>query len=360
MRLCARSVTKDVRRLVSLQLEMAGTGLPSRLRLVYLALRPGGRCLEFDRPDVLLLFDANDNKLVHAEREFREQCERLDPLEVSLRLKYRLLLLGSALLPGRAYEVASAYVIAANLRRRVPAGARCALYNPYHLLHYAIAGVVPIDKVFHLAPEYPPLTGAREAIACIAAHEILGYRPEQQRVTLQPHAVIEDRPVVRIYLTQILGLQKLREEAALIEFARWITSRVDVPVEIFLHYLDRNIDECDPRARAIFEEFGEKVRRDASLESLSSCQVSFSGYSSIGYDLLSSDICHVMVVDPSQAVTSRKGEAGVRLLTWWGTRDDVIAFDAPFRSWLDALFAADPSCFTAVFKRSPEEVVGGS
>ena len=350
------SVAKELRRLRSLLPGMAGSGLPSRPRLAALALRPPGRRSNPVIPNSLVLLDANDNKVVHAEREFLESCTRLDPLEVPLRFTSRLFLIGSIMLTGRIHVAASVFVLASNLRRQFPEETRWAVYNPYHLLHYAIADLVPIEKVFHLAPEYPRLDGARQAIACSAAHEILGYRPEQQRLTLQPHTIVEDRPVVRVYLTQILGLVKLREEAALVEFARWVKGRSDVSVEIFLHYQDRDIDESDPRARSLFEDFGVSVRRDASLHSLSSRQVSFSGSSSIGYDLLSSDICHVMVVDPDRHAAPKDGEAGRRLARWRAERADVINFDTYPVGWLEALHHVDEDRFKAVFGCPPGEV----
>jgi len=349
-------LAEELRRLRSLAPGMAGSGLPSRRRLALIALRPQGRRSDLALSGSLVLLDANDNKLAHAEREFGEPCARLDPLKVPLRLKARLLLLASLMLTGRLRVAASVLVLASNLRRQFPEETRWAVYNPYHLLHYAIAGQVLIDKVFHLVPEYPRLDGARQAIACSAAHEILGYRPEQQRLTLQPHTIVDDRPVVRVYLTQILGLVKLREEVALIEFARWVKGRSDVSVEIFLHYQDRDIDESDPRARSLFEEFGVSVRRDASLHSLSSRQVSLSGSSSIGYDLLSSDICHVMVVDPDRRAAPKYGEAGRRLARWRADRADVISFDTSPVGWLEALHHVDEHCFEAVFGCPPREV----
>ena len=356
MRSSVRSVADHLRRLWLLAPGMVATGLPSRPRLAYLALRPLGGRSATNLGDVLVLLDANDNKLAHAQREFNEPCERLDPLEIPLRLKYRLLLLCSLLLPGKVGHVVSVFTIAANVRRGLQGGIRCALYNPYFLLQYAVANLVQIEKVFHLAPEYPRVAHAREVFACAAAHEILGYRSEVQRVTIQPFTVVDDLPVLRVYLTQILGLEERREEAELINFIRWVQPRVDVPVEIFLHYLDREIDASDPRASSLFGEFGSLIRRDPSLHSLSSAQVSVSGSSSIGYDLLSSDLCHLMVFDPDFHVIPTDGTVWTELSAWRKRRCDVVRFDAPYREWLDALLAVDSATFHKVFGRSPGEV----
>ena len=350
------SVTERFRRLWVIAPEMAGSGLPRRLRLAFIAVCPSGRGRERRATDGLVLLDANENKIPHASREFGEGCERLNPLEVPLGLSARLRLLGSLVLPRRVHQVAAALVVASNFERQFPHGVRCALYNPYHLLQYAIADRIPIEKVFHLAPEYPRLANVDQAFACSAAHEVLGYSPLQQRLTIQPHTVIDDRAVIRVYLTQILGLVERREEAALLDFVRWLRARVDIPIEIFPHYLDRDIQETDPRASKLFDEFGELVRRDSSLHSLSARQVSVSGSSSIGYDLLSSDICHLMVYDDDSDETPRSGVVWKQLSAWRTTRCDVVRFDAPHLKWLEALHAADAECFEAVFKRPPENV----
>ena len=349
-------IAERFRRLWVIAPEMAGSGLPSRLRLALLVARPSDRSLVGPTSEGLVLLDANENKTPHANREFGEACERLNPLEVPLRCFPRLLLLGSLLLPRRLHQVAAAIVVASNLGRQLPQGIRCALYNPYHLLQYAIADVLPIDKVFHLAPEYPRLPNVRQAIACSAAHEILGYSPLERLLTIQPHTVIEDRAVIRVYLTQILGLVERREEAALLDFVRWVRVRVDTPVEIFLHYLDRNISECDPRASTLFKEFGALVRRDNSLHSLSGRQVSVSGSSSIGYDLLSLDICHLMVFDADRRGLSRNGTVWKAMSAWRLQRRDVASFDAPYLEWLEALQATNAESFEVVFKRPPGDV----
>ena len=350
------SVTERFRRLWVIAPEMAGSGLPRRRRLALIAVRPSVWRPDCHATDALVVLDANENKIPHASREFGEACERLNPLELPLGLYARLQLLGSLVLPRRVHQVAAALVVASSLERKLPHGVRCALYNPYHLLQYAIADRILIEKVFHLVPEYPRLANVQQAFACSAAHEILGYNPLQQRLTIQPHTVIDERAVIRVYLTQILGLGHRREEAALLDFVRWLRVREYTPIEIFLHYLDRDIKETDPRASKLFDEFGDLVRRDNSLDALSARQVSVSGSSSIGYDLLSSDICHLMVFDNDSDEIPRSGVVWKELSAWRATRCDAVSFDAPYLDWLRALRAADAECFQAVFKRSPEDV----
>jgi len=325
------------------------SGLPRRFRLVALAFRPGAVDLPSDRMRQLVLLDSNENKVQHAEREFRERCFRVDPLRPPIGPSKRLGFLLSLIFPGRLGDVTACMILARSLQQSLPSGSRIAFYNPYFLLQYAIAELCEVDKVFHLVPEYPRVKSAKQAFACLAAHEILGYRPDVQRTTIQPHTIVDDHLVVRVYLSQLVQLEKLAEERALIDFVRWIRDRVEVPIEIFLHYIDRGVAESNPRASALIEEFGDLICREASLHQLSSGQVSFSGSSSIGYDLLSSSICHVMVYDQERQATRRVDEDGLRLVAWRTERPDVIPWDSPPEHWLEALRLVDEVRYQAIF-----------
>jgi len=353
MRSSLRFHLEVLRRLWAISPRVYASGLPHRLRLAELTFRSAAVNLTSDQLLHLVLLDTNENKVQHAEREFGERCTRVDPLRPPIGLVKRFGLLLSLTLPGRLGDVTACMILARSLQQSLPRGSRIAFYNPYFLLQYAIAEFSEVDKVFHLVPDYPRVERTREVFACVAAHEILGYHADVQRVTIQPHTIISDRPIVRVYLTQLIELEKCPEERSLIDFARWVRGRVDVPVEIFLHYIDRDISELDPRASALFEEFGEAIRREASLHQLSSGQVSFSGSSSIGYDLLSSRICHVMVYD--QKLRGRRGgsEEGRRLAAWRTERNDVIRRDSPPDQWLEALRLVDEVRYHAVFGANP-------
>jgi len=348
-----RSRTEFFRRLWAISPRVHGSGLPRRLRLAALAFRPAAVDLTSDQLRHLVLLDTNENKVQHAEREFGEECTRVDPLRPPIGPGKRFGLLLSLIFPGRVGDVTACMILARSLQQGLPSGLRIAFYNPYFLLQYAIAELREVDKVFHLVPEYPRVESAREAFACVAAHEILGYRSDVQRITIQPHTIVDDRPIVRVYLSQLFQLEKLPEERALIDFVRWIRDRVVVPVEIFLHYNDRGVAESDPRASALFEEFGELICREASLHQLSLGQVSFSGSSSIGYDLISSSICHVLVYDQERQAIRVVDEEGLRLVAWRAERPDVIPCDSPPEHWLEALRLVDEVRYQAIFGAKP-------
>ena len=299
----------------------------------------------------LVLIDSNPKKRSHAERQFREPCTQVDPLSLRLGRRYKAVLLVATILPSRLMAVFGSMAIALNLRDCLSNEYRIALYNPQNLLLWAVSEVREVDVIFHLAPEYPRIRGARVAHACSAAHEILGYPPECQRETIQPHTVVEDRPVLRVYLSQLAVYPIFPEESAMIDFVRWVRALFDVPVEIFLHYVDRDATHIDQKTAALFSEFGTLIRREDSLHELSSRQISLSGSSSIGYDLLSSNICHLMVVDRGRWETQRFGETGCRMKLWRDSRIDVVNFDSPYGEWLKALRATNTECFDALFKQ---------
>lgn len=353
MRLSLRFHLEVLRRLWAISPRVYASGLPHRLRLAGLTLRSAAVNLTSDQLRHLVLLDTNENKVQHAEREFGERCTRVDPLRPPIGPVKRFGLLLSLTLPGRLGDVTACMVLARSLQQSLPRGSRIAFYNPYFLLQYAIAEFSEVDKVFHLVPDYPRVERTREVFACVAVHEILGYHSDVQRVTIQPHTIVDDHLVVRVYLSQLVELEKLAEERALIDFVRWIRDRVEVPVEIFLHYIDRGVAESDPRASALIEEFGDLICREASLHQLSSGQVSFSGSSSIGYDLLSSSVCHVMVYDQERQATRRVDEDGMRIVAWRTERTDVIPCDSPPEHWLEALRLVDEVRYHAVFGAKP-------
>lgn len=355
LELLVRSRLESVRRLWAIWPSVWGPGIPRRPRLALLVFGSPRVEIAIDSSSGLILLDSNENKVRHAEREFGEACTRVDVARSPLKLGTRIRLFFCLFMPGRLGTVIACLVLTRNLWQILPRGSRVALYNPYFLVHYAAAEFFEVEKVFHLAANYPRVQRARNVFACAATHEILGYPIEQQRLTLQPHKIAEDVPVVRVYLSQIVGLVTYREEAALIDFARWVGNQAEVQVEIFLHYLDRDIDEADPRVRSLFENFGTSVRRDDSLNSLSARQVSFSATSTIGYDLLSSDICHVVVFDQDRQ--ENFVPVNDRMESWRARRADVISFDTPYVGWLEAAYQGDKKSFEAVFGCLPGEVV---
>ena len=345
----------SLRHLWRLEPQVYQSGLPRRAGLLRLVLMRSG-FWPVCEPQTLLLVDGNSNKEVHARREFKEECVRIDAVRAPLDLRARILLLITAILPSRGMAVFGTTVLAANHRRQLPDKPRICLYNPQHLLPYAVSEAFEVEKVFHLAPEYPRVRAAKFAYACSAAHEILGYDKEQRRNTNQPNTFVSSNPSVRVYLTQLHVLRSSKTESALIDFARWVRNRLQLRVEVFLHYLDRDVNQHDPFLIALFNEFGDMIRHEPSLHSLSTTQVSVSGTSSIGYDLLSLDVCHLMVYDPDTSAVPIDGSVWPRLTDWRHQRSDVIRFDEPFRAWLDALYATDAVSFQAVFHGTPEAV----
>jgi len=353
MRSGAASFVNSVRYLLSIRQNIPQSGLPRRPQLILMATQRRGVTFPNAGNYLLFLIDGNPKKKGYAERTFGESCTQVNPLGVRIDLRFRVLLLLATILPRQLMVVFVSLVFALNLRRQLPTGSRLALYNPQHLLLWAVSEVLDVEMIFHLAPEYPRIRRVQCAYACTAAHEILGYPPENQRITIQPHTVIDSRPVIRIYLSQLAVLESHPEDAALIEFVRWVRERLDVSIEIFLHYTDRGAAECDPRIVETFSELVANIRRDDSLHTLSSCQVSLSGSSSIGYDLLSSNVCHVMAVDRNRWEV---GAAGKRLASWRVSRFDVVDYESQYHLWLQALWRSDRTCFEAVFKGSAADV----
>lgn len=298
----------------------------------------------------LLLVDRNPNKVAHAEEVFGEPAT-LFRLSISHpSAGERLALLLSLVLPRRWRHTLGALVVAKNVLRRLPKKCRVALFNPYFLTHYAVAEMTTVDKVYHLSPEYPRVRRFKQVFANRVVHEIYGYPPHARCVVARSIVYRGEFPVVRIYLSQLRAVGRLPEERALLRLARRMNAESWAPVEIFLHYLDRELTEGELCELGIDEELQVIIRRANSLEYVSQGQISFSATSTIGYDLLASDVNHFIFVDRDRPLRGFiRGEAWVRLREWRDACNRVTSFDIEFDELLRVVRGVNSEAFVATF-----------
>ena len=115
--------------------------------------------------------------------------------------------------------------------------------------------------------------------------------------------------------------------------------------EIYIHYTDRQTARQEPRHAKFFDEFGDLVRDENSLDRLSSGQISISALSTIGLDLLSMDIAH-FVMTPNDSSSEAVGVWQSRLAVG---RHDVLNTDDSPESWLATIDHKYPARSRAVF-----------
>lgn len=292
-----------------------------------------------------VLVDSNPNKVPHAERVFGRPMVIVDPVTIRHNLRWRVALLLTCMLPTRSRAVVVAMVHAHNLSDRLTPEQRVYLWNPYTLMQFAVSEVLAVEATYHLDASYPRLRAVGRAHGCQVALDLLGYAADERVHTLQPWSLTRDEPVLVVYLSKLDEMQRHRSELRLLDAVRAWRDMTAEPIEIYLHYTDRQIARQDSFHAEFFDEFGDLISDENSLDRLSSGQVSISALSTIGLDLLSMDIAH-FVMTPNDSSSEAVGVWQSRLAV--GHHDVLITDDSP-DSWLATIDHKYPARSRAVF-----------
>lgn len=339
------SLLDSARFLWTISPAMWETGVRSRRRTIWEAITrtkspqgiPAG---------AMLLVDHNPSKVQHAERVFGSAVTLVNPLDLRHRLRARALLIAACVLPQRARGVATTLIHASNLRYHLQPGQTVVLWNPYTLLQFAVDERVGTDSAYHLNASYPALRRVQKAHGCSVALDLIGYEQSKWVLALQPWSLDRTDPVLVVYLSQLEEVTRHVSELSLLDAVRAWKSETLVPIEIFIHYTDRGTARNDPQHRWFFDEFGEFVSDQDSLESSSTSQISLSALSTIGLDLLSMDIAHFVVApEPSG---NGPDEGWQRRLD--PLRPDVLRVGDGVDEWLLKIRSSRPDLFQQVFK----------
>lgn len=345
MRSGMRSLADSARFLWSICPEVYESGVRSRFGTIRTVIT---RVAEKPQLPVgaALLVDHNPRKLSHAERVFGIALTLIDPLSVRHQWRWRFLLVLACGLPNRVREVATSMIHAANLRHYVRSDEKVMLWNPYTLLHFAVDELLVSEATYHLSASYPALRRARVAHGCSVALELLGYEQSRRVETLQPWSFERRDPVLVIYLSTLKDVAGHPSELSLLRATRAWRDKTVVPIEIFIHYSDRDTAEHDPQYAEFFREFGGLVSDRDSLVSSSVQQISLSALSTIGLDLLSMDIAHFVVAPEISG--NRRVDGWQSRLDY--SRSDVLRLGDGVDQWLQQIRSSRPELFHRVFK----------
>ena len=280
------------------------------------------------------LADHNPNKLEPSEKCFGVRLRLQDPLALELKFRFRIMLICSIVLFGKARDTVTALLFALNFRAKSQ-GRRVFLWNPYTLLQLAIGEVLPVEGVFHLEASYPPIRNVTTAYGNPLALEILGYPDAQRQVRYQEHRFSRSEPLLVIYLSQLAWLNEAPSERSLLLLARCAESRLEQRVEIFLHYSDRDSVFQSPSDFPELVGLEHLIRFDDSLRNLSTRQVSVSALSSIGLDLLASEVNHLVLIGDKNVSEGAPNSWRNRELV--RARDDVLKIGDGPDVWMDEL-----------------------
>jgi len=264
-------------------------GEPSRLGLVRLALQL--RSQDLRKLDTDVLVDHSLQKAEGTGEMFGVQVPAINPYDYIRGFRWRALLLACAVLPERPRRVVAAATITRSLESRSTHLRRTLFWNPGNLVQFALALSLPKPHVYVLAPEYPPISVADRVYASRVIHEIQGTDRDKQEEITRQHSFISDDVKFVFYFTQLACVTHPEyEEELLINVLDQVLARALIPVEVRPHYHDLRNGLPD----WFSDRYQDSIvtEESYSLNFLSWNQVSFSGASSIGYELVSLGVMH--------------------------------------------------------------------
>jgi len=257
-----------------------------------------------------LLIDYNERKLADASEVWGDVAF-LNPYWLRPTPSERILLWTSLFLWGNTSMTLRAMAVALTVKKRVSKDAKRVTWNPYSVFHHAIIRLCDVRETYILSPKYPLPESRTNFVGHRVLQEIYSLPDSQFRPIRQGVHITSSDQRVAFYFTK-LSESDPREER-LKDFASFLLRR-SIPIVIYLHYVDRD----DPDVQGLNPELVSSVRQAKSNEDISSQQISVSGVSTIGLELLSHDLAHFVCF----------GEAGDQ---------SSIPFSSdstPFRCWI--------------------------
>ena len=252
-----------------------------------------------------ILWEYNTRKHGMAEQVFGQQLQLLNPKHVPLRSLWRGILLIAIVVPGPSYAFAYLLALASTLNSRPFAGSRYFVCNPYHLVHLVPALLDAETHVYFHGRRGATLRGKyfrRASTVRGTRYTLSVFRQEagQTLVEIRPgHLFSTSESRVAFYFSRLALQEFSTAEARLGRLALWVIRNTTKPVVVYLHPEDLSADWCDRLIRAGLSDLRPHVRDLApgqqSLNDLSLSQVSFSGTSSIGGQLQSLELSHVIL-----------------------------------------------------------------
>ena len=257
-----------------------------------------------------VLIDYNKNKIKNAKAVWGDVAF-LNPYWLKPSLQERTLILLSFFCLSPTSKCFRAIGVALTTQKRLEVGVVRLVWNPYSLFHHAVVKFCHVSSTYLLSPKYPLPKG----VTTFIGHRVIGdiYQLDDKIFTALKFQgkISSDVQRVAIYLTKLIETDP-REER-LLEFAQYLLAR-GINVAIYLHYTDRTRESFSELSPLL----ADRVRRENSVEDLSAQQISLSGVSTIGLELLSGDVAHFVCF----------GAAG---------DSSTIPFssdDTPFRLWV--------------------------
>ena len=267
-------------------------GEVSRFGLIRIAFRL--RRLDLTDFGNEVLIDHSAQKAGGTLEMFGVKVPAVNPYECLRGIRWRTILLTCSVLPERPRRVVAAAAFARSLSHQSSHIERTYFWNPGNLTQFALTLCLPRPHVYVLAPEYPPVRNADRVYACQTIHEIQGTPPDRRVNLIRRHRFATNEVKFVFYMTQLVGVTHPEyEEHLVLRLLDYVVERARVPIEVRAHYhdLEHGLPAWFTGRYNNFIVYNEPY----SLDFISSNQMSFSGSSSIGYELMSLGVLHGVV-----------------------------------------------------------------
>lgn len=282
-----------------------------------------------------VLIDYNERKSNDAKSVWG-QVDFVNPYWLRPSFVERILIWLSLTLPRHHSKTLRACAMALTVRQRLGREVDLVVWNPYSIFHHAIIGFNDISSAYLLSPKYPIPRGKTKFIGHRVLKDIYSLKDSEFTAT-EPKARITSREKrVALYFTK-LSEQDPREER-LKEFAFFLIAH-GIPTAIYLHYTDRDRAELS----GLRTELLPSVRREPSIQDISSHQISVSGVSTIGLELLSNDLGHfVCYGERGDHSTIPLSPASSPYRQWLIRQPRGLARRSSDYEWVDQILRVEP------------------
>jgi len=284
---------------------------------------------------VRILVDYNERKSTDAASVWNP-VNFLNPYWLRPSLCERLLLLISLGLPRNAAKSLRACALALTIRSRLPRTTDLVAWNPYSVFHHAIIDICEVSETYLLSPKYPLPNGRTKFLGHRVLKDIYSLNGNTFTATKWNTKITSDEARVALYFTKLC--ERDPREERLKEFGLFLI-RHSVPIAIYLHYVDRD----QATITGLGPELLPAVKRVPSVEDISSNQISVSGVSTIGLELLSADLAHFVCFGASEDQSSIPlSSAATPFRHWIMNQPCGLSRTSTDHEWVAQILRAEP------------------
>lgn len=268
-----------------------------------------------------ILCDENAGKAISAHELLGISLAVVNPTQCPRSARLRALALLYILCSKPRREIAWAQLLSKafiQFRYRQCPESQVFLWNPFHLIHYAVAFREARVAVYHLNCAYPRVPHARWVFGSALSLKVLSYGPHVSLVVVGPKLTrVEEKPRLVLCPSKLAVVDQVETERFLLDLGEWTRVKYGFPVWVFLHPNDRRAVGESAFLRSRLQSQGLTLSEERYESRVSHSDVSISALSTLGTELISRGLAHhVLVQGTPHAVEIRgdwRGGAGTAL-----------------------------------------------